>query len=447
MQIEGKALCALLGAEPCGLDQLPSIVGVSTDSRTVESGSLFIALRGEHFDGHDYLEAALSRGAALVLTDRPVAIPHLQVADTLDAYQTLARWWRQQFDIPVIAVTGSAGKTTTRELIRAVLATAGPVLASTGNENNDIGVPKLLLQLQPEHRFCVVEMGMRGPGEIARLTRCALPTVGVITNVGSAHIGRLGSHEAIAQAKCELLATMGTGIAVLNGADERLLRTARECWSGPIVTYGFSTTGKDDSTHLQFGGVTFEPPLPGHHNHLNFLAALTVAQQLGLELDLVRDRLAPLTLPPGRSRLIELPADLKLVDETYNSAPESARAALDWLVTIPGKRHIAILGQMRELGDHSHELHYQLGSHCRALGLDWLVILHAGEDTDALAAGAKGVPTLYESDYPSLTQKLAALVRPGDRLLFKASRAIGLEKAMHDFQIAVAGKPNLESAE
>ncbi|MBW4698151.1 MAG: UDP-N-acetylmuramoyl-tripeptide--D-alanyl-D-alanine ligase [Aphanocapsa lilacina HA4352-LM1] len=445
-EIDTQTLQTLLGAEVEGT--LPmSVRGVGTDTRALAPGALFVALRGERFDGHDYARQAVAGGAALVIAERPVAVPHLRVADTLEAYQTLARWWRDRCTLPVVAVTGSAGKTTTRELIRAVLATAGPVLAPPGNENNDVGVPKLLLQLTDAYRYCVVEMGMRGPGEIARLARCAAPNVGVITNVGSAHIGRLGSHAAIADAKCELLAELPcSGIAVLNGEDERLLSTARRHWAGPVLTYGLDAgdvMGSFDGVHLHVDGIAFIPPLPGRHNHLNFLAALAVARHLGLDLLQVRERLQDLYLPTGRSLVIALEGDVQLIDETYNSAPESARAALVWFAGLPGRRRIAVLGQMRELGEFSRNLHRALGENCRRLALDEVVVLEAGEDTEALVAGAGSLPVVQLVSHRAVAEYLAERVQPGDRLLFKASRAVGLERVLAEFQdLFRAGTPS-----
>ncbi|MBC7881228.1 MAG: UDP-N-acetylmuramoyl-tripeptide--D-alanyl-D-alanine ligase [Anaerolineae bacterium] len=435
--ITSTELCTLLAAEVVGLSTLPEkIIGITTDSRAITPGSLFVPLIGERFDGHDYLEIALANGAALVLSEKPVSVPHLRVADTLRAYQQLGRWWRQQFTIPVVAVTGSAGKTTTRELIRAVLATAGSVLASTGNENNDIGVPKLLLQLDKTHRFCVVEMGMRGPGEIARLTQCALPNVGVITNVGSAHIGRLGGLQAIADAKCELLADLPIkGTAILNGEDERLLTTSANVWSGSRLTFGLNTgdlRGRLEGDTLWVEGVSFPVLLPGRHNVLNFLAALAVARSLDLELSTISTQLNSVALPEGRSHFVQI-AGLTLIDETYNSAPESAQAALDLLAQLPGTRRIAVLGQMRELGEFSADAHHKVGERCAQLGLDQLFVL-AGEDTDALANAAKPIPVEIFLDQETLTQRLAQFAQPGDFVLFKASRAIGLERVLKAFQ-------------
>ncbi|MCC3432480.1 MAG: UDP-N-acetylmuramoyl-tripeptide--D-alanyl-D-alanine ligase, partial [Microcoleus sp. PH2017_04_SCI_O_A] len=218
--------------------------GIATDTRTIEGGEVFLALRGDNFDGHQFVAKARDLGAIAAVVDRTYQaevpnFPLLRVDDTLKAYQAIARWWRDQFSIPIIGVTGSVGKTTAKELIAAVLSTSGNVLKTQYNYNNEIGVPKTLLELSPTDNYAVIEMGMRGLGEIALLSQIARPTVAVITNVGTAHIGRLGSEDAIAQAKCELLAEMpAESIAILNHDSDRLMATAAQVWQGKTLSYG-----------------------------------------------------------------------------------------------------------------------------------------------------------------------------------------------------------------
>ena len=224
-----------------------TVVGITTDTRTVQPGELFVALEGETFDGHAFAQQAVEKGAIAAITRQGVlpaetSFPYIEVDDTLAAYQAMARWWRQQCNIPVIAITGSVGKTTTKELVSAALGQFGAVLKTQANFNNEIGVPKTLLSLETQHDYAVVEMGMRGLEEIALLAQIAEPTIALITNVGTAHIGRLGSRAAIAQAKCELLRELPAGsTAVLNGDDARLMSTADKVWSGRTITYGLAS--------------------------------------------------------------------------------------------------------------------------------------------------------------------------------------------------------------
>ncbi|NET58592.1 MAG: UDP-N-acetylmuramoyl-tripeptide--D-alanyl-D-alanine ligase, partial [Symploca sp. SIO2E6] len=407
-------------------------------------GEIFLALRGEKYDGHDFLEVALDKGAIAAITDLQEdpgrcnpTIPQLRVDDTLQAYQQIANWWRNQFQIPVIAVTGSVGKTTTKELIAAVLSTQGKVLKTLFNYNNEIGVPKTLLELGEEHDYAVIEMAMRGSGQIAELTQIACPTIGVITNVGTAHIGLLGSVEAIAQAKCELLAEMPTtSVAVLNHDNQRLMTTAATVWQGQTLTYGLE--GGDlqgqllDPQTLQVQGRQLPLPLPGRHNALNYLAALAVAKIVGVDWEVLGQGLT-VELPGGRSRRYDLSNDLVVLDETYNAGLESMVAALELLVQTPGKRHIAILGAMKELGEKSPELHQQVGKRAGELQLDALLVMVDDPEAQAIATGAATIAAECFSQQEALVKRLEEIVQPGDRLLFKASRSVGLDRVVNQF--------------
>jgi UDP-N-acetylmuramoyl-tripeptide--D-alanyl-D-alanine ligase len=443
-------LLDILAAVPLNLPTATSATsfsGITTDSRAVEAGNVFLALRGEKFDGHDFAKAAIERGAIAVIADERAAsqlegVPQLQVKDTLWAYQQLARWWRDQFDIPVIAVTGSVGKTTTKELIAAVLSTQGKVLKSQANYNNEIGVPKTLLELDAEHDYAVLELAMRGAGQIALLAQIARPTVSVITNVGTAHIGLLGSREAIAKAKCELLAEMpATGIAVLNADNPLLLETAERVWQGQTLTYGLEKGDlrgrRLDSETLEVEGLSLPLPLPGCHNASNYLAALAVAKHLGRDWMPLTQGLS-VSLPTGRSQRYTLPNDLIVLDETYNAGLESMLAALHLLAQTPGKRHIAILGTMKELGEQSAALHQQVGRTVEQLKLDRLVLMVDDPEAGAIASGVTSVPTECFSDRDTLVKDLSAWVQPGDRLLFKASRSVGLDRVVQQFREVMA---------
>jgi UDP-N-acetylmuramoyl-tripeptide--D-alanyl-D-alanine ligase len=452
-------LVEILAATPINLsDEAASTLftGITTDTRSLKPGNVFLALRGEKFDGHDFAGVAVERGAIAVITDRRAptqlnGIPQLQVEDTLLAYQQIARWWRDQFDIPVIAVTGSVGKTTTKELIAAVLSTKGNVLKTQANYNNEIGVPKTLLELGSEHDYAVIEMAMRGSGQIALLAQIARPTVSVITNVGTAHIGLLGSEQAIANAKCELLAEMpATGVAVLNHDNQRLIKTAATVWQGQTLTYGLeggSLLGQlVDPETLEVERMQLPLPLAGRHNALNYLAALGVAKLLQVDWAPLAKGLA-VDLPSGRSQRYELPNDVVILDETYNAGLESMIAALQLLAQTPGKRHIAVLGAMKELGERSPEFHRQVGNTAQQLNLDALLVLVSDPEAEAIAHGADSanahgvasLPTECFSNPDTLVRHLQELVQPGDRLLFKASRSVGLDRVVNQLRAAISG--------
>lgn len=430
----------VLGGQGIGLTAdwpLQTVTGVSTDTRDLQPGSLFVALQGEQFDGHDFVATALAKGAiaAVISTPGTGAGPYIQVPDTLVAYQRLGQWWRRRMGAKIVAITGSVGKTTTKELVAAALTTQETVLKTRANYNNEIGVPKTLLELTPNHAFGVIEMGMRGPGEIALLADIAQPDVAVITNVGTAHIGRLGSEQAIADAKCELLAQLSPqGIAVLNHDSERLMSTAAGVWPGRQITYGL--TGGDvqgtlsgDQTTLQVAGMSLPLPLPGRHNALNYLAAIAVMKALGLD---PRSLTAGITveMPQGRGRRLQLPGDIVLLDETYNAGVESMQAALQLLAQTPGQRRIAVLGTMKELGAHALDLHQRVGQTVRQCGIDHLLILADPAEAQALAQGAESVPTEQFSDYQTLSERLQQMLTEGDRVLFKASRAVALDRVV-----------------
>jgi UDP-N-acetylmuramoyl-tripeptide--D-alanyl-D-alanine ligase len=412
--------------------------GVTTDTRNLNPREVFVALSGENFDGHDFAEVAVKKGAIALIVDRELSsvidVPQLIVPDTKVAYQQIASWWRSCFDIPIIGVTGSVGKTTTKELIAAVLKIKGTGLKTQANYNNEIGVPKTLLELRPEFNYAVIEMAMRARGEIALLTDITRPTIGVITNVGTAHIGRLGSREAIAMAKCELLAQMSSSsVAVLNHDNQLLIETAKKVWRGETITYGLE--GGDlrgellDHQILRVEGKDLPLPLPGIHNASNYLAAIAVAKILGIDLDLLTAGLE-VELPKGRARRYQLSNDVVILDETYNAGFESMIASLKMLKETPGTRHIAVLGTMKELGEYSAQLHHQVGEKVKELAIDRLFVLVDEPETEAIATAAQGINCQCFELHQDLTSKLKAEIRSGDRILVKASNSVGLNRVV-----------------
>jgi UDP-N-acetylmuramoyl-tripeptide--D-alanyl-D-alanine ligase len=376
--------------------------------------------------------------------------------------------------VPVVAVTGSAGKTTTRELIRASLACLGPVVASSGNENNDVGAPLTLLKADATTRALVVEMGMRGLGEIERLSRCAEPDVAVITNIGTAHIGRLGSREAIATAKCEINAALRPdGLVVIPAGDSLLEAALAACWSGRVQRVALAddelapgtppadlvgrlvapSPASDGDTErpgaerpeaerqgpqhqaaerLEVEGLPpMSLPLEGRHNARNLLLALAVA----LELGVAPAALSNLTVevPGGRNRRLQL-GGVTVLDETYNASPEAMLAALDLLASQPlavGAARYAVLGTMLELGESSLALHRQVAERARNLGLEGLVIVDGGAEGAAMLEAAAGLERLVRVARPEeALEPLLGWLRPGDALLLKASRGVALERLL-----------------
>ncbi|QEY33334.1 UDP-N-acetylmuramoyl-tripeptide--D-alanyl-D-alanine ligase [Synechococcus sp. RSCCF101] len=431
------------GAPPPGTRLGPLV----TDSRQLQAGDVFVALEGERFDGHAFLEQARERGAQLALISRtqqrrlPPGLPGWAVDDTLAGYQTLALLHRRSLAAPVVAVTGSAGKTTTRELIRTLLSALGPVVASVGNENNDIGVPRTLLRAGEAEAALVVEMGMRGLHEIERLSNCSEPDVAVITNIGTAHIGRLGSREAIATAKCEITAALRpAGLVVIPAGDPLLEEALGRVWNGRVRRVALegdehrggpaadciAALGRNEQgPSLELEGVSLPLPLDGRHNARNLLLAVAVARELGLpdsRLDLSR-----LDLPDGRSQR-RVQGGLTLLDQTYNASPEAVIASLEQLASEPGRR-FAVLGTMLELGDRSVELHRRVAARAAELRLDGLLVLDGGPEGDAMLEAAAPLARLQRA--PELEGAAAVLtdwLQPGDTVLLKASRGVALER-------------------
>ncbi len=412
--------------------------GLGTDTRSLLSGEIFLALVGENFDGHNFAAQAVKQGAIAIIVNRTVDIeqniPQIIVQDTLLAYQQIASWWRSQFSIPIIGITGSVGKTSIKELIAAVLSTQGKVLKTAKNYNNEIGVPKTLLQLSKEHDYAVIEMAMRGKGEIALLTDIVRPDIGVITNVGTAHIGRLGSVQAIAEAKCELLANLPKdSTAIINADFPLLIETAQTVWQGKTITYGLDNgelTGElqeDNLLHTKSGN--FPVPLPGIHNASNYLAAIAIAEILDIDLAPIKAGLT-VNLPQGRATRHQLAEDIVLLDETYNAGLESMQAALRMLKETPGKRHIAVLGTMKELGDYSASFHHQVGETVKDLEIDLLFVLADETATTEIINGSAGIESQCFSNLDNLVANLKQAVKSSDRILFKASNSVGLNQAI-----------------
>jgi UDP-N-acetylmuramoyl-tripeptide--D-alanyl-D-alanine ligase len=428
---------------------------VTVDSRTIGPGDLFVALPGERVDGHDFLGAAAAAGAAAALTTRPDgALPCVVVDDAVAALGLLAAEVHRRLageGLVSVGITGSSGKTSTKDLLGQVLATEGPTVSPPGSYNNDIGLPLTVLSADATTRFLVLEMGSRGPGHIARLCRIARPDVGVVLNVGSAHLGEFGSAEGIAQAKGELVEALAEdGTAVLNADDPRVIgmapRTVARVLTtgrGPGADVRAADVALDEAARARFtlAAAGEEHPVAlrvvGEHQVANALSAAGAALAAGMRPAAVA---AALSSAEPRSRwrmeVARRPDGVTVVNDAYNANPESMRAALAALTGLPGTRRIAVLGGMAELGPGAGEEHERLGRDAATAGVDLVVAV--GADAVGIAAGARaaglsaGEGSVHVPDRAAARALLSEVLRPGDVVLVKASRSYGLEKLAED---------------
>ena len=428
-----------LGARWAGKDVM--LQGVSTDTRTLQPGQLFVALRGPHFDGHDYLGEAKAKGAAACMVERPVAnCPALIVSDTRRALGKLARAWRRRFAIPLLAVTGSNGKTTVKEMLASILAQQGDTLATRGNLNNDIGLPLTLFGLDARHTSAVVEMGANHAGEIAYLTDLAEPTVAIITNAASAHLEGFGSLEGVARAKGEIFQGLGVnGTAIIN-ADDRFAPLWRQlAKNNNQLNFGLQQSADvsarwqagDRGSEMQVttpgGEFQCELALLGEHNVMNALAAITAAQAVGLPLKIIKQGLECMQPVPGRLQLKPGINGSRIIDDTYNANPESLTAAIQVLAGFAGKR-ILVLGDMGELGEDALTLHAEAGRIAKANGIDALYTVGAMAKAAAQAfeQGAQ-----HFDDQASAIAALQPELTPNVTVLLKGSRLSHMERVVN----------------
>ena len=412
------------------------------DTRTQNPGDVYFALRGPNHDGHKFLTAAVAGGASAVVVDHATGTPsELVVPDTEHALQDLALWARQKWGGPVIGVTGSAGKTTTKDAIAHLLETELPVGKTNGNFNNHVGVPLSLLRLPDACRAAVIEMGMNHAGEIRRLAAIARPNFGVVTNVGYAHVEFFDSIEGIAAAKRELIEGLPPdGVAVLNADDPHVSRFA-EVHTGRSITFGFSEGACVRAENVEYGaagsrfralGVDFESPLSGHHAVMNLLAAIAVAHAFQIPAERLRPAVASFTVGAMRGQRTEH-RGIVIWDDCYNSNPEAAQSMLDVLRETRAVRRIAVLGEMLELGHASEELHRQVGRY--AAGRADLVIGIRGAARYMVAAAAQaGVDAEFFEDPAEAGERARQVARSGDAILFKGSRGVKVEKALERFR-------------
>ncbi|NDL69636.1 UDP-N-acetylmuramoyl-tripeptide--D-alanyl-D-alanine ligase [Vreelandella alkaliphila] len=416
---------------------------VVTDTRQIVPGCLFVALKGPRFDGHDFVGQAMEQGAVAALVETPVdsKLPQLVCADTRLGLGLLARAWRNQMRLPLVAVTGNSGKTTVKEMTAALLAPLGEVLATQGNLNNDIGAPLSLLRITEQHKAAVIELGANHIGEIAWTSRLASPDIAIITNVTGAHVGEFGGMGQIAQAKSEIMVGLSAdGVAILNKDDRYFDTWAAYASPRRVISFGLNSDadvfasdlscdalGRYAFTLIQRGQVVgkLRLPLAGKHNVSNALAAAAAALTVGVPSEKVVTRLANLASLPGRLSVMPGKNNITLLDDTYNANPGAVKAALDTLASFPGPRWCA-LGAMGELGDQSGQLHAEVGRYAASLGIDELLTYGdaARPASDAFSRGH------HFDDHETLVRHIINTLPPHTVLLVKGSRSAGMENVI-----------------
>ena len=419
---------------------------VCTDTRKITDGCLFIAIKGENFDGHDFAAKAIESGAEAVIVEKDCGLGNRQilVESTRQALLDLAGYYRSLFNIPVVGITGSVGKTTTKEMTHAVMSVKYNTLKNEGNLNNEIGVPLTLFRLDKTHEAAVIEMGMSGFDEISRMTKAVRPDVAIISNIGVSHIEHLGSREGILKAKLEILHGMKEDAPVILNADDDMLITVRP-GAHPVIYYGIENencllkasdiTSKENETEMiaSFSGGSgrVSLPFPGRHNIYNALAATAAGTVFGIEPEDAFEALKNY-VPAGMRQRINKKFGMTFIEDCYNASPDSQAAALAVLGEMKGGRRIAVIGDMLELGAVSKDAHYGVGTKAAENKID--AVFTYGERSLETARGAKdGNVALVKSfsDKTELSDALADYLEQGDSVLFKASRGMKLEDVIY----------------
>lgn len=442
-----KNIAEACGGRLFGGGENLEIAGAVTDSRLVEKDFLFFAIQGERVDGHRFIPQVMEKGAACAVCEKaPVpeeekaAGPYILVGDVKKAMQDIAAFYRSGLSIPIVGITGSVGKTSTKEFIAAVLGEKYNVLKTDGNYNNEIGVPLTLFRIREEHEAAVIEMGINHFGEMHRLSRMAAPDIVVMTNIGDCHLEALGSREGVLKAKSEIFDFMREDGTVIVNGDDKLLAGIKEVNKKRPVTFGKNKNNKCYATdicskglfgteaklHIPSGNFRVQIPLPGDHMVYNALAAAAVGEVLGLTMTEIAAGIAAVQPTAGRSNLLRC-GDKVILDDCYNANPVSMCAALD-LLAQADTRKVAILGDMFELGENAEKLHGDVGRHATECGID--VILCVGEISaemarEAQAANAGGSEIRYYPEKETLLRELGQRIMPGDTILVKASHGMG----------------------
>lgn len=443
-------ICRATGGTASNLGNAQQFTGVCTDTRKVKSGDVFIALVGETFDGHNFIEQAIRSGASGVIASHsdiavPAHVTLIVVDDTLKALQDVACFHRKRFTIPIVGITGSNGKTTTKDMTAAVLGSKFNVLKTEANYNNEIGLPLTLLQLTNEHEVAVVEMGMRGLGQIRQLANIALPTIAVITNVGETHIELLGSIENIAAAKAELLEVIPeSGLVILNGDDPYVQAMAQQVHSS-VTLFGLehgTLRGEEIATaahSMNFQCCIGQEKIPmsiptvGKHNVYNALAAIAVGVGLGMNFENISAGLSNFNASPMRLH-IETIGEYVVINDAYNASPMSMSAAIDTLVEVAKERTVAVLGDMLELGDIAAVAHRQIGEKLAECNIDIVVTIGELARNIVAAAQEQGITKAIScANHAEAEKVLRELVQPGDTILIKGSRGMKMENMVKMF--------------
>ncbi len=440
MQMQLSEAAAHMPAEHIGKDI--AFTQVSTDTRSLAQGDLFVALEGEHFDGHEYLQQAREAGAVAAMVSRSADgdLPLLKVDDTRQGLGRLAAVWRQHFTLPVAAVTGSNGKTTVKEMLAAILRQRGEVLATRGNLNNDIGVPLTLLRLQERHRYAVIEMGANHAGEIRYLCTLARPDVAVVTNAAAAHLEGFGSIDGVAKAKGEIFSGLQSdGVAVINADDVYAPLWMRLAGDRKVIRFGLNKDAdvsanwqqQDDGVRLDLytpkGSIVLQLHLHGRHNVMNALAAAAAALALGADLDMIQAGLADIKAVAGRLQTLPGLAGMQILNDTYNANPASFKAALDVLAGMQGQKWL-VLGDMGELGGDAEQLHASCGLQAHASGV---TRLYALGELSRNAVDSFGQGAYWFADHDELIRQLKQDWQGQGAVLIKGSRLMRMEEVVN----------------
>lgn len=441
-----------IGAQlPGGCDPAQQITEISSDTRTIVPGSLFVAIEGERFDGHAYVQAAFDKGAAAAVVARPVERaggPQLVCQNTKNALIAMGGLYRDLFEsCRFVAVTGSVGKTTTKEMIYAALRRFGKTLKTEGNQNNEIGMPATLFRLQDDTRLAVIEMGMSGFGEIAPMTRAVRPEVAVVTNIGVSHLEAMGTRENILHEKLDIaLGLQGPKTLVLCSDNDLLSTVTQVPGADHILRYAIADKSADFvagsihsdrvstffTVHCKEGDFPVQIPCLGQHNVLNALAAIAVSAALGLSVATAAAGCADYQPAGMRQRLVQC-GDITFIEDCYNASPDSMRASITLLAqNFPGRRKIAVLADMLELGEHSQQMHRDVGQMLCDNGIDCAFLYGPQMLRCAETATAGGVEVRHFADKPALTAAVIAALAPGDCVLVKGSRGMKLEEVLEE---------------